>query len=70
MGLQYARGKARQLRSTALWSPMAPTFTAPAYPLEEVIDPTGAGDGFAGGLLGYLSTVEPGCRWTLLQLTT
>ncbi len=34
-------------------------FTSPAYPLEEVIDPTGAGDGFAGGLLGYLSSVEP-----------
>ena len=35
-------------------------FSAPTYPLEEVIDPTGAGDGFAGGFLGYLSTVEPG----------
>ena len=35
-------------------------FSAPAYPLEEVIDPTGAGDAFAGGLLGYLSTVELG----------
>lgn len=31
------------------------TFFVPAYPLEEVIDPTGAGDTFAGGLLGYLS---------------
>jgi sugar/nucleoside kinase (ribokinase family) len=35
-------------------------FSAPCYPLDEVIDPTGAGDAFAGGLLGYLSTVEPG----------
>ena len=35
-------------------------FSAPTYPLEEVMDPTGAGDGFAGGFLGYLSTVEPG----------
>src|SRR5260370_3203065 len=34
-------------------------LSAPAYPLEEVIDPTGAGDAFAGGLLGYLATVEP-----------
>ncbi len=34
-------------------------FSAPSYPLEEVIDPTGAGDAFAGGLLGYLSTVQP-----------
>lgn len=32
-------------------------FAAPAYPLHEVIDPTGAGDCFAGGLLGYLATV-------------
>jgi sugar/nucleoside kinase (ribokinase family) len=33
-------------------------FSAPTYPLEEVIDPTGAGDAFAGGFLGYLSNVE------------
>jgi sugar/nucleoside kinase (ribokinase family) len=32
-------------------------FVAPGYPLEEVIDPTGAGDAFAGGFLGYLDTV-------------
>jgi len=30
-------------------------FWAPAYPLETVRDPTGAGDSFAGGFLGYLS---------------
>jgi sugar/nucleoside kinase (ribokinase family) len=30
------------------------TFFAPAYPLESVFDPTGAGDTFAGGLLGYI----------------
>lgn len=34
-------------------------FCAPTYPLEEVADPTGAGDAFAGGFLGYLSTVAP-----------
>jgi len=33
------------------------TFFVPAYPLEEVNDPTGAGDSFAGGLLGYLAKV-------------
>lgn len=33
-------------------------FFAPAYPLESVFDPTGAGDTFAGGLLGYLSSCE------------
>ncbi len=31
------------------------TFFAPGYPLEEVLDPTGAGDAFAGGLLGCLA---------------
>jgi sugar/nucleoside kinase (ribokinase family) len=30
-------------------------FSAPAFPIEEVADPTGAGDTFAGGLLGYLA---------------
>ncbi|MBP1751194.1 MAG: sugar kinase [Geobacteraceae bacterium] len=30
-------------------------FSAPAYPLEEVFDPTGAGDTFAGGFMGYLA---------------
>jgi sugar/nucleoside kinase (ribokinase family) len=30
-------------------------FFAPGYPLDEVFDPTGAGDAFAGGFLGYLS---------------
>ncbi|NOX65776.1 MAG: sugar kinase [Chlorobi bacterium] len=29
-------------------------FSAPAYPLEDIFDPTGAGDTFAGGLIGYL----------------
>jgi sugar/nucleoside kinase (ribokinase family) len=30
-------------------------FFAPAYPLEAVFDPTGAGDSFAGGFMGYLA---------------
>ena len=34
------------------------TFYAPAYPLEEVFDPTGAGDAFAGGFMGYLARVD------------
>ncbi len=36
------------------------TFGVPAYPLEEVIDPTGAGDAFAGGVFGYLAQQN---RW-------
>lgn len=38
-------------------------FFAPGFPLEEVFDPTGAGDAFAGGFLGYLAragVVTPG----------
>ncbi len=31
-------------------------FRAPAMPLEEVVDPTGAGDSFAGGFFGYLAS--------------
>jgi sugar/nucleoside kinase (ribokinase family) len=30
-------------------------FSLPAYPLETVVDPTGAGDTFAGGFVGYLA---------------
>jgi len=32
------------------------SFVAPAYPIDEIIDPTGAGDTFAGGMLGFLSS--------------
>jgi sugar/nucleoside kinase (ribokinase family) len=42
-------------------------FALPSYPLEEVVDPTGAGDSFAGGILGHLAgaggrRVEDVCR--------
>jgi sugar/nucleoside kinase (ribokinase family) len=33
-------------------------FAIPAYPLEDVFDPTGAGDSFAGGLMGYLAATR------------
>jgi sugar/nucleoside kinase (ribokinase family) len=33
-------------------------FAAPAYPLESVVDPTGAGDSFAGGFMGYLAGTD------------
>ena len=43
----------------------------PAYPLEDVVDPTGAGDSFAGGLLGSLaaagSTDEPALRRAMIH---
>jgi Sugar kinases, ribokinase family len=31
-------------------------FAAPAYPMETIFDPTGAGDSFAGGFMGYLAS--------------
>jgi sugar/nucleoside kinase (ribokinase family) len=33
-------------------------FSAPAYPLEKLVDPTGAGDSFAGGFIGWLARTE------------
>jgi sugar/nucleoside kinase (ribokinase family) len=33
-------------------------FAAPALPLEDVFDPTGAGDTFAGGFIGYLTRIN------------
>jgi sugar/nucleoside kinase (ribokinase family) len=35
-------------------------FICPAYPLPKVLDPTGAGDSFVGGLMGYLATARGG----------
>jgi sugar/nucleoside kinase (ribokinase family) len=35
-------------------------FLAPAYPLAKVVDPTGAGDSFVGGMMGYLTTAKGG----------
>lgn len=35
-------------------------FSCPAYPLEDIHDPTGAGDTFAGGLAGYLASEDGG----------
>lgn len=33
-------------------------FSAPAYPMESIVDPTGAGDTFAGGFIGYLHKTQ------------
>ena len=45
-------------------------FAVPAYPLEEVFDPTGAGDTFAGGFMGYLANTgdisEDGIRQAII----
>lgn len=42
-------------------------FVAPAYPLEDVRDPTGAGDSFAGGFLGFLARAGDVSPRTLKQ---
>ena len=41
------------------------SFAAPAYPLEDVFDPTGAGDTFAGGFVGYLAAAHESNEGTL-----
>lgn len=58
LGLQYVVVKLGSY-GALLFSADGTYFSAPSYPLEEVIDPTGAGDSFAGGMLGYLSKVQP-----------
>ena len=40
-----------------LWSRDGFFYALPAYPIDHVIDPTGAGDSFAGGVMGYLASV-------------
>lgn len=37
-------------------------FGVPAFPLEDVVDPTGAGDSFAGGFVGYLAATGSSCE--------
>ena len=40
-------------------------FLCPAYPLAKVVDPTGAGDSFVGGLIGYLASAQGGIEKNL-----
>ncbi len=57
LGLQYVVVKQGSY-GALLFGADGTYFSAPSYPLEEVVDPTGAGDSFAGGMLGYLSTAQ------------
>ena len=41
-----------------LFSADGSLFAAPSFPLDEVVDPTGAGDSFAGALIGYLAKTD------------
>jgi sugar/nucleoside kinase (ribokinase family) len=54
MGPQYVAIKKGE-HGCLLFGPEAEFFSCPAYPLEDIHDPTGAGDSFAGGLAGYLA---------------
>lgn len=40
-------------------------YALPAYPTERVVDPTGAGDSFAGGFMGYLATCDSISVWNM-----
>lgn len=40
-------------------------FVSPAYPLDDVVDPTGAGDSFVGGMMGYLAAAKGGVEGNL-----
>jgi len=52
----------------ALFTPQG-HFLAPAFPLREVVDPTGAGDTFAGGFMGYLAATANTDLETLKRAT-
>ncbi len=43
------------------------TYVMPAYPTPDVVDPTGAGDSFAGGMMGYLAEQKDASPQTLKQ---
>jgi len=43
------------------------TYVMPAYPTPDVIDPTGAGDSFAGGMMGYLASKQEATPQTLKE---
>lgn len=56
MGLDYAVIKRGEYGAALFGDELQ--FAAPAFPLIDVVDPTGAGDSFAGGFMGYLSMVD------------
>jgi sugar/nucleoside kinase (ribokinase family) len=42
-------------------------FALPAFPIKDVVDPTGAGDTFAGGFMGYLAQNNCTLDWKALK---
>ncbi len=59
MGPQYVAIKKGE-HGCLLFGDNGQFFSCPAYPLEDIHDPTGAGDTFAGGLAGYLAKKTDG----------
>jgi len=49
----------------ALLFTRAAHFSAPSYPLENVVDPTGCGDCFGGGLTGFLAKTDDVSEWNV-----
>ena len=53
LGVRYVIVKKGEHGSLLIYDDVV--FPAPGYPMEDVVDPTGAGDSFAGGFLGHIS---------------
>ncbi len=70
LGPEFVCVKRGEYGST-LYSKKYGFFQCPSLPVETVVDPTGAGDSFAGGFFGYLSrTVSTNATWTDLKKAT
>jgi sugar/nucleoside kinase (ribokinase family) len=52
----FVAGESAQKNGSGKAASLPVPFRAPALPLESVVDPTGAGDSFAGGFFGYLAS--------------
>jgi len=66
MGPQYVVVKKGEYGSI-LYSKVDGFFQSPALPVETVVDPTGAGDSFAGGFFGYISKLNARPQWSDLK---
>ena len=69
LGPKYVVLKKGEYGST-LYSPEHGFYQTPALPIENVVDPTGAGDSFAGGFFGTLASQNKTPTWADLKLAT
>ena len=58
MGPEYVVVKRGEYGFMAYQSSTDELFVMPAYPVQNLVDPTGAGDTFAGGVFGYLASLK------------